>query len=43
MNGDIASEILKACESEDCDLIVRFLLGSIASKNVTHAKSSVLL
>lgn len=51
--GDIASEILKACEHEGCDLIVvgskglgkvdRFLLGSVASKIAEHAKVSILV
>lgn len=51
--GNIASEILKTCEQEDCDLIVvgsrglgkveRFLLGSIASKIIAHAKVPVLV
>ncbi|MEM2925302.1 MAG: universal stress protein [Methanocellales archaeon] len=51
--GDVASEILKACEEEGCDLIVvgskglgkvdRFLIGSIASKVIEHAKVPVLV
>ncbi len=51
--GDVASEILKTCDREGCDLIVvgsrgmgkveRFLLGSIASKIVSHAKVPVLV
>ncbi|MEM2933763.1 MAG: universal stress protein [Methanocellales archaeon] len=51
--GDVANEILKTCEEEGCDLIVvgsrglgkveRFLLGSIASKVIVHAKVPVLV
>lgn len=51
--GDVADEILKACEEHECTLIVigrrghgrvtRFLLGSVAEKIVKHAKTSVLI
>lgn len=51
--GDVASEILKVCEREGCDLIVvgrkglgkveRFLIGNVALKVVEHARVSVMV
>lgn len=51
--GDVAHEILEACDERGCDLIVigkkgygrigRFLMGSITQKVLKYARSSVLV
>ena len=51
--GDVAEEILRYCEQQDCDLIVmsthgrsglgRWVYGSIADRVLRHAKVPVLL